>query len=81
LPLWLQTKKIPKNPLGLRTDELMFTSCQKKKSEGANHTKDFFSEKWAHMNVRENFLEVTYLDNRNSSILPKYRNIKFSNFL
>jgi hypothetical protein len=54
---------------------------QKKKSEGANDAKDFFSEKWAHMNVRENFLKVTYLDNRNSSILPKYRNIKFSNFL
>jgi hypothetical protein len=28
---------------GLRTDELIFTSC-KKKSGGANDTKDFFSE-------------------------------------
>jgi hypothetical protein len=43
--------------------------------------KDFLFEKWAHMNGRENFLEVTYLDNRNSSILPKRnRNLKFSNF-
>jgi hypothetical protein len=60
----------------------MFTSCKPKKSEGANDTKDFFSEKWAHMNLKEKFLEVTYLDNRNSSILPKHnRNLKFSNFL
>jgi len=33
--------------------------------------KDFFFEKWAHMNVREKFLEVTNLDNRNSSIFAK----------
>jgi hypothetical protein len=29
--------------LGLRIDELIFTSC-KKKSRGANDTKDFFAE-------------------------------------
>jgi len=31
LPLWLQTKKIPEKTLGLRTSELMFTSCKNKK--------------------------------------------------
>jgi hypothetical protein len=55
---------------------------QKQKMEVQMIQKDFFSEKWAHMNVRENFLEVTYLDKRNSSILPKHnRNLKFYNFL
>jgi len=55
---------------------------QKNKMKVQMIQKDFFFEKWAHMNVREKFLEVTYLDNRNSSILPKHnRNLKFSNFL
>jgi hypothetical protein len=70
-PLWLLTKKNPKKTLGLRTGELMFTSCKKKKVKVQIIQKDFFSEKWAHMNVREKFLEVTYLDNRNSSIFAK----------
>jgi hypothetical protein len=44
---------------------------KKKKVKVQMIQKDFFSEKWAHMNVREKFLEVTYVDNRNSSIFAK----------
>jgi hypothetical protein len=38
LPLLATNKKNPKKPLGLKTGEVMFTSC-KKKREGANDTK------------------------------------------
>ncbi len=79
-PLWLQTKKNPKKILGLRIGGLMFTSWKKKKWRCKWYKGFLFW--WAHMNVREKFLEVTYLDNRNSNILPKHnRNLKFSNFL